>query len=93
MVNQTRCLFTICGSLSASAYIWNQRKYRQNPSWRDVRVPRLCAEEQERPKVLIIGAGLTGCLTSYLLRKKLGDEIDLHVVERLSKTVLLSLNL
>ena len=93
MVSQTRCLFTICGSLGASAYIWNQRKYRQNPSWRDVRVPRLCAEEQERPKVLIIGAGLTGCLTSYLLRQKLGDEIDLHVVERSSKTVLLSPNL
>ena len=88
MVNQTRCLFTICGSLGASAYIWNQRKYRQNPSWSDVRVPRLCAEEQERPKVLIIGAGLTGCLTSYLLRQKLGDEIDLHVVERSPKTVL-----
>ena len=50
------------------------------------RLPRLSAEEplvgSRKAKVLIVGAGLTGCLTSYLLRKQLGDLIDLQVVER-----------
>ena len=32
--------------------------------------------------MLIVGAGLTGCLTSYLLRKQCGDSIDLQVLER-----------
>lgn len=48
--------------------------------------PRLSAEEPvvvgRKAKVLIVGAGLTGCLTSYLLRKQFGDLIDLQVVER-----------
>ena len=33
-------------------------------------------------KVLVVGAGLTGCLTSYLLREQCGDSIDLKVMER-----------
>ena len=32
--------------------------------------------------MLIVGAGLTGCLTSYLLNKELGDHIDLHILEK-----------
>ena len=50
------------------------------------RLPRLSAEEpvagSRKAKVLIVGAGLTGCLTSYLLRKQCGDLINLQVVER-----------
>ena len=37
---------------------------------------------KEKLKVLIVGAGLTGCLTSYLLNKELGDHIDLHILEK-----------
>ena len=32
--------------------------------------------------MLVVGAGLTGCLTSYLLREQCGDSIDLKVMER-----------
>ena len=50
------------------------------------RLPRLSAEQpvvgRRKAKVLIVGAGLTGCLTSYLLRKQCGDSIDLQVLER-----------
>ena len=49
-------------------------------------MPRLSAEEpvagSRKAKVLIVGAGLTGCLTSYLLRKQCGDLINLQVMER-----------
>ena len=39
-------------------------------------------ERCKKPVVVIAGAGLTGCLTSYLLRKSLGDQINIHVMER-----------
>ena len=82
----SRCLFTICGSLAASAYLWNWQKYRRSPYLGAARLPRLSAEEpvagSRKAKVLIVGAGLTGCLTSYLLRKQWGDLINLQVVER-----------
>jgi len=43
----------------------------------------LLAEEQQRKtRVLIVGAGLTGCLTSYLLQRQCGESIDLRVLER-----------
>ena len=83
MGGQSRCLFTICGSLAASTYLWNRQKYRRNPY---LGLARLSAEEPvvvgRKAKVLIVGAGLTGCLTSYLLRKQFGDSINLQVVER-----------
>ena len=82
----SRCLFTICGSLAASAYLWNWQKYRRSPYLGAARLPRLSAEEpvagSRKAKVLIVGAGLTGCLTSYLLRKQFGDWINLQVVEQ-----------
>jgi len=38
--------------------------------------------EQKRTKIVIVGAGLTGCLTSYLIRKLCGDSVDLKVFEK-----------
>ena len=42
----------------------------------------LAEEDVKKPKVVIVGAGLTGCITSYLLRRTFGDTIDLSIFER-----------
>ena len=88
MCSRNQCLFTLCGSLTASAYLWNWQKYRKSPYLGTSWLPGLSVEEPvvvrktAKPKVLIVGAGLTGCLTSYLVRKQCGDSINLQVFER-----------
>ena len=42
----------------------------------------LAEENHHKPRILIIGGGLTGCLTSYLLRKQFKDSVDLQLLER-----------
>ena len=89
--------FMLCGGIVATTtYIWSQQHqpklyHNLQNSFNSKRKFKIViqAEEEElknnkirKPKVLIIGAGLTGCLTSYLLRKKFGDSIDLDVLER-----------
>ena len=90
MVGKIRILVTICGGITSAAYIWSQKESRNAISFnhRISTKLKLIAEEdykykvKEKLKVLIIGAGLTGCLTSYLLHKELGDHIDLHILEK-----------
>ena len=89
-MRKIKSVFMLCGGLVATTtYIWGQQKLDYNLqnllSKRKIKMV-IQAEEEEiqhkKPKVLIIGAGLTGCLTTYLLRQKYGDSIDLHVLER-----------
>ena len=81
-------ILTFSGSFASMAYVWKQKKsmnsYFQNQT--KLRKTKLFAEEEQnlekKPKVLIVGAGLTGCLTAYLLKEKCGNLIDLHILER-----------
>ena len=81
-------LVTFCGSFASMAYLWKQKKsinsYFQNQT--KLRKTKLFAEEEQKlekkTRVLIVGAGLTGCLTAYLLKEKCGTLIDLHILER-----------
>ena len=88
MVGKIRILVTICGGITSAAYVWSKKESINAISFnhRISSKLKLIAEEdykvKEKLKVLIIGAGLTGCLTSYLLNKELGDHIDMHILEK-----------
>lgn len=79
MVGKIRILVTICSGITSAAYLWSQKESKNAISFNHKisSKMKLIAEEdyKEKLKVLIIGAGLTGCLTSYLLHKELGDHI------------------
>jgi len=86
MVCKIRILVTICGGITSASYIWSQKESK-NAIFFNHKISskmKIIAEEdyKEKLKVLIVGAGLTGCLTSYLLNKELGDHIDLHILEK-----------
>ena len=83
-----KCLKLCCG-LAGASYILSQKKWNidyeddmLNLKNRFLRQRRVNAEAKEgsKPIVLVVGAGLTGCLTTYLARKKYGDQIDLYVM-------------
>lgn len=84
------CLKLCCG-LAGASYILSQKKWnidKENDTLnfknRVLRQNCVNAETEEgiKPIILVVGAGLTGCLTTYLARKKYGDQIDLYVMER-----------
>ena len=84
-MGKLRYFVTMFGGLVCGPFVW----YCQNsinlnaPKLRKKHVMKVLAqEEHKKPKVLIVGAGLTGCITSYLLRTTCGDAIDLHIFER-----------
>ena len=71
-----RYLGTFCGSFASMTYFSNQNSSKPfnflNQS--KLRKVKLFAEEkhqlEEKTRVLVVGAGLTGCLTAYLLNQK-----------------------
>ena len=85
------CLKLCCG-LAGVSYILSQKKWNIDyqddtlnlQKYRFLRQKHVNAETKEgrKPIVLVVGAGLTGCLVTYLARKKYGDRIDLYVMER-----------
>ena len=83
-----RYVFAFCGSFASMTYLWSQKKSMKINFHNQIKVRKMkvfAEEKQElekKKRVLIVGAGLTGCLTAYLLKKKCGDSIDLHILER-----------
>ena len=76
-------LITLCGSLVCLPLAWKYTSYGTVLKQRKKTFMNVLAEETDKkPKVLIVGAGLTGCITSYLLRKAYGDAIDVKIFER-----------
>ena len=89
-MTKIKSAFMLCGAglVATTTYIWSQPKidYNLQNVFNKRKIKMVIQAEEEiqnkKPQVLIIGAGLTGCLTTYLLRQNCGDSIDLHVLER-----------
>ena len=85
---KVRYVFTFCGSFASMTYLWSQKKSKNSNFYNQVKLRKMkvFAEQEQKlekkPQVLIVGAGLTGCLTAYLLNEKCGDLIDLHILEK-----------
>ena len=78
-----RFLIRICGGLVCLPLAWSSVTFSKALKNRKHIFTNVVAEEYDKkPKILIVGAGLTGCITSYLLRNKFGNAIDLDVFER-----------
>ena len=81
-------IVTFCGSFASMAYLWRQKQSMNSYFHNQIKLrkTKLFAEEKQKlekkTRVLIVGAGLTGCLTAYLLKEKCGNLIDLHILER-----------
>ena len=78
-----RFLLRICGGLVCIPLAWSSGKFSKTLKERKTIFMNVVAEEDlKKPKVLIVGAGLTGCITSYLLRNEFGNAIDLEIFEK-----------